>query len=88
VNVAVIAAVTAMVPNVAFPPGTPFTSQTICAPGAAHSDAVKVCGWPRLTLADAGEMELALAQVMVTVAFPDFVESAVLVAVIVAVAVR
>jgi hypothetical protein len=83
VNVAVVAPVTTSVPSVEFPPATPFTSQEICAADAAHSDAVKVWGWPRLTSADEGEMEFAAAQVIVTVAVPDFAGSAVLVAVIV-----
>jgi len=77
--------VTTIIPKVALPPGIPFTSQKICAPGAAHSDAVNVWSWPRPRLAVAGAMELVAEQVMVTVAVPDFVGSAVLVAAIVTV---
>jgi len=85
VKVAVVAPVTVMVPNVALPPATPLTSQVICTPGAVHNDAVKVCIWPSATLAEDGETEFAFAQVMVTVAVPDFVGSAVLVAAMVTV---
>ena len=84
-KVAVVGLVTAMVPNMALPPAMPFTSQIICAVCAAHNEAVKDCVWPRATLADDGEMEFVLAQVMVTVAVADLVGSAVLVAAMVTV---
>lgn len=70
-----------IVPRVAFPPATPFTSQTIGVPLAVHRDAVKICVWPSATLAVAGE--ITFEQVIVTLAVPDFAGSATLIAAIV-----
>src|SRR5271156_4789966 len=78
---AALALVLTMVPNVALPPGTPFTSQTIIVVGAGQNEAVKVCVALSATFAEAGEMELAPLQAIVTLAFADFEVSATLVAV-------
>ena len=75
-----VAPVTVTVPKVALPPATPFTSQIIWAPAAAHNEPLKDCDWPSATFADDGEMEFAFAQVTVTVAAADLLGSAVLVA--------
>src|SRR5271163_1145934 len=83
---AAFALVLTMVPNVALPPGTPFTSQTIIVVGAGQNEAVKVCVALSATFAEAGEMELAPLQAIVTLAFADFEVSATLVAVTVTVA--
>ncbi len=56
------------------------------APDARQNDAVNTCGWPRLTLAKSGDIEFVAAQVMVTLALPNFELSAALVAVTVTVA--
>jgi hypothetical protein len=58
----------------------------VVAPAARQNDAVNVCVWPRLTLAKSGEIEFVAAQVMVTLALPNFEPSAALVAVTVTVA--
>jgi hypothetical protein len=81
VKVAVVALVTAMVPFAELPPGIPFTSQMIVVLFAAQKDAVKTCVRLKPTLAAEGEIRIGFAHVMVTVALPDFVGSAVLVAV-------
>ena len=70
-----------MVPSVALPPGTPFTSQTIAADGAGQNEAVKICVAPSATFAETGDIEFVLEQTMVTLAFADFEVSATLVAV-------
>ncbi|MGB8523541.1 MAG: hypothetical protein WCD43_11290, partial [Candidatus Acidiferrales bacterium] len=69
---AAFALVLTMVPSVAFPPGTPFTFQTIVVVGVGQKEAVKVCVALSATLAEGGEMELALLQEIVTLAFADF----------------
>ena len=83
---ATAALVLAMVPSVVLPPGIPFTSQTIGEVGAGQKDAVKDCAEPSATFADAGEIELAPPQTIVTLAFADFEVSATLAAVTVTVA--
>jgi hypothetical protein len=80
------ALVVAIVPRLAFPPVTPLTSQVIAVPGAIQNDAVKFCVCPSPTLAVAGEIEFALGQMTVTLALPDLVPSATLVAVTLTVA--
>jgi hypothetical protein len=80
------ALVPTMVPSVALPPGTPFTSQTIVTAGAGQNEAVKVCVAPSATLAEEGDIEFAPEQATVTLAFADFEVSATLVAVTVTVA--
>ena len=66
---ATAALVLAMVPSVVLPPGIPFTSQTIGEVGAGQKDAVKDCVEPSATFADAGEIELAPPQTIVTAVF-------------------
>jgi hypothetical protein len=83
---AAFALVLTMVPSVGFPPGTPFTSQTIVVAGAGQNEAVNVCVALSATFAEAGEMEFAPEQATVTLAFADFEVSATLVAVTVTVA--
>ena len=83
---AAFALVLTTVPNVALPPGTPFTSQTIAVVGAGQKEAVKVCVALSATLAEEGEMEFVPEQATVTLAFADFEVSATLVAVTVTVA--
>lgn len=78
---AALAPVVRIVPSVALPPGTPFTSQTIVEVGAGQNEAVKACVPPSETLAEAGEIEFAPEQTTVTLAFADFEASATLVAV-------
>ena len=78
---ATLALVLRMVPSVVLPPGTPFTSQTIGEVGAGQKDAVKDCVEPSATFADAGEIELAPPQTIVTAALAVFELSATLVAV-------
>ncbi len=78
---AVFTLVLTMVPSVVLPPGIPFTSQTIGEVGAGQKDAVKDCAEPSATFADAGEIELAPPQTIVTAALADFELSATLVAV-------
>lgn len=68
-------------PRVVLPFAVPFTSQEMVAFPRPQKAAVKICVWPRATLADAGEMEFAVAQATVTVALADFEGSATLVAV-------
>lgn len=70
-----------MVPSVALPLGTPFTSQTIVEVGAGQKEAVKACVALSATLAEVGEIEFAPEQTTVTLAFADFEVSATLVAV-------
>lgn len=70
-----------MMPLAEFPPGIPFTSHTIVALLGAQKDAVNVCDCPSASVAAEGVSKIGFAQVIVTAALPDFVESAVLVAV-------
>lgn len=70
-----------IVPRLAFPPATPFTSHAKPVPLATHSDAVSVCVPPSATLGLAGEIRFA--HVIVTLALPLFAVSASLVAVMV-----
>jgi len=56
------------------------------APAARQNDGLNVCICASPTLADAGDIELAVLHVIVTVALADFVVSATLVAVTVTVA--
>jgi len=77
----VVELVTAMVPFAELPPGIPFASQMIVALLAAQKDAVNVCVRLNPTLAVEGVIKIGFAHVIVTVALPDFVGSAVLVAV-------
>lgn len=74
----------AIVPSVALPPATPFTSQVIAVPLAMHNDAVSICVWPSERIALAGEIRFA--HVIVTLAVPALARSAMLVAVIVTLA--
>jgi hypothetical protein len=74
------------VPTEELPPAIPFTSQASVDPAGTHSEAVNVCDAPSSTLAEVGEIESVAAHVTVTVALPDFVPSAALVAVTVTVA--
>ena len=83
---AALALVLTMVPSVALPPGTPFTSQTIVVVDAGQKEAVKVCVALSATLAAEGDIEFAPLQTTVTLAFADFEVSATLVAVTVTVA--
>jgi hypothetical protein len=83
---AALALVLTIVPSVALPPGTPFTSQTIIEVGAGQNEAVKVCVALSATIAEDGDIELAPEQAIVTLAFADFEVSATLVAVTVTVA--
>jgi hypothetical protein len=78
---ATVALVLTMLPSVALPPGIPFTSQTIGEVGAGQKDAVKDCVEPSATFVDAGEIELAPPQTIVTAALADFELSATLAAV-------
>ena len=80
-----VAPLLAMVPSVELPPETPLTSQEIAPPVAPQKDAVKVCDWASETLAEGGASEFA-EQVTVTLAVPDLVASATLVAAMVTVA--
>ena len=64
----------------------PFTFQAMVAPACRQNDAVYVCVCPSSTLADAGDIELAVLHVISTVAFADLFASATLVAVTVTVA--
>lgn len=64
----------------------PFTSHAMVAPAARQNEALKVCVCPSPTLADVGDIELVVPQVIVAVALADFVVSATLVAVTVTVA--
>lgn len=84
-NSAELELVVTIVPRIALPPGTPFTSHATAVPAARQKDAVKLCVCPSATLAVCGAIELVLEQVIVTLAFPDFVASAMLVAVTVTV---
>ena len=68
------------------PPKTPFTSHETVAPLVRQNDAVNDCVLPSETLAELGEIEFVAGQVIVTLALPDFVASATLVAVTVIVA--
>lgn len=76
----------AMVPTVALPPANPFTSHVKAVPLATQKDAVKVWVCPSETVAVAGEIELIPEHEIVTLAPPDFVASATLVAVTVTIA--
>jgi hypothetical protein len=78
---AVLVLVLTMVPSVALPPTTPFTSQTIVVVGAGQNEAVKICVAPSVTFAKEGDIEFAPLQTTVTLAFADFEVSATLVAV-------
>jgi hypothetical protein len=68
------------VPSIALPPTIPLTSHVIVVPGGTHSVAVNACVCPSATLATAGEIAFA-PQTISTLAAPDFVPSATLVAV-------
>lgn len=59
----------------------PFTSQTMVVLFAAQNETAKDCVWLRPTLAVEGVIDIGFAHVIVTAALPDFVGSAVLVAV-------
>lgn len=74
---------TAIVPRLAFPPATPFTSHAIAVPDGAQIVVVKFCDWPSATLAAGGEIVFVPPQVavIVTLADADFETSATLVAV-------
>ncbi len=67
-----------IVPDDVLPPTTPSASQERTTPGATQSAAVKVCMLPAATFADAGAIEFAPAQEIVTVAEADFELSATL----------
>jgi hypothetical protein len=82
---AVFAVALTIVPTVAFPPVTPLASQVTAAPETRQNDAVNTCVWPSATFAAEGVIEFVAAQVMVTLALPDFELSATLVAVTVTV---
>jgi len=79
------AAPATIVPMIAFPPATPFTLQEI--PVAGLPDAVRValktCAVFVGTVASSGEIFMAMLSVIVTVAEPEAVASAALIAVIV-----
>jgi hypothetical protein len=64
----------------------PFTSHAMVAPAARQNVALNVCICASPTLVDAGDIELDVLHVIVTVALADFVVSATLVAVTVTVA--
>jgi hypothetical protein len=64
----------------------PFTSHVTVVPVARQKDALNACVSPSPTLADGGVMEFVAAHVMVTLALPDFIVSATLVAVTLTVA--
>jgi hypothetical protein len=81
----VAAPLAAIVPTAEFPLAMPFTSHAMVAPAARQNDALKVCVCARPTLADVGDIELAVPHVIITVALADFVVSATLVAVTVTV---
>ena len=83
---AVLAPEGAIIPSIAFPPSIPFTSQEIVAPAARQNVAAKFCASPSPTLGDGWAIELAVAQVIVTLALPDFAGSATLVAVMLTIA--
>src|SRR5271170_5916640 len=80
------APVLAIVPRLAFPPTTPFTSHVMACPAARQNDAVNVCVCPRPTFIVPGKIEFDAAQVTVTLALPDLAASATLVAVTLTVA--
>ena len=84
VNAAELALVLTIVPTVAFPPTTPFTSQTIGVFAGAHNAAVKSCICPSATFAEGGDIEFGVAQTSVTVAEADLEGSATLVTVTIA----
>jgi hypothetical protein len=77
----VLALVTAIVPAVALPPITPFTSQVIIALAALQNDIENDCELPSETFAAAGEIEFVAEHVTVTLALADFERSATLAAV-------
>jgi hypothetical protein len=85
VYVAALGPLLPTVPNVALPPTTPSTSHWMVPPVTVQNDAVNTCVCPSKTLAFAGSREFAL-QVIVTLALPVFVASAMLVAIIVTLA--
>jgi hypothetical protein len=60
-----------IVPTVAFPPTTPFTSHAIDAPEFMQSEAVKDWLWPKPSEADDGVIVFAAAHVIVTLALAD-----------------
>jgi hypothetical protein len=62
--------VVVIVPGKELPPATPFTSQVIVSVAAEQNDAAKACVVESATLAAAGEIELPVAQMIVTVALP------------------
>lgn len=70
-----------IVPTVALPPATPFTSHTIASPPGTQSDATNSCVCPVASATEAGAIELVLAHTIITLALPDFAASATLVAV-------
>ena len=79
------AAPATIAPMIALPPTTPFTLHEI--PSAGLPEAVRValktCAVPVGTVAASGEIFTAMLSVIVTVAEPEAVASAVLIAVIV-----
>ena len=77
--------VLAMVPNVALPPGIPFTSQTIATAAVGQNVAAKFCVRPSATFATFGEMKFVPEHTTLTLALADLVVSATLVAVTVTV---
>ncbi len=82
---AVFAPVLTIVPNVALPPGIPFTSQTIAVVAVGQNVAAKFCVKPSATFAAPGDMEFVPEHTIVALALADFVVSAMLVAVTVTV---
>jgi hypothetical protein len=77
----VLALLTAIVPTVALPLITPFTSQVIVALPALQNDAESDCVLPSETFAAEGEIEFVSEHVTVTLALADFKLSATLAAV-------
>ena len=75
-----------IVPRTALPSAIPSTSQRTGVPLATQKLAMKLCVWPRATLAAEGEIAFEAAHVIVTVAEAVFELSAVLAAVTVTIA--
>jgi hypothetical protein len=78
---AVVPFATEIVPSAAFPLVTPFTFHVIGAFPIPQKLAVKACVCPSARVAVPGEIELAVAQTIVSIALADFVASVTLVAV-------
>ena len=70
----------AIVPTIALPATTPFTSQVIAVPEGRQNDAENDCELPNATLAAAGETEFVAEHATVTLALANFEGSARLVA--------